>query len=571
MRPDRAAFDRVGEIIERIAPEWAADPNVMEIVPALKTTRGIARPDVLAIGFSVAEKVPPELLADRGYRPIPPEIDGVPTDVIPGRRRPLGSVDTQATRGAMFDTLIGGIAIGNRKMNASGTLAMVLLAVSDGRLVGLTNEHVLVFDGDGKVGDEVQQPRFDLFSEVSLDSAACCPDGQLHYRGVDNAVADAMVAVFSEVAIAAAASDVIDPHRRGQDATVPDPDERTLREVVSIDIDYPEIPFPGRPYPLGVSWRYSRQTDRRTLEHAVTETVRNEHVLELQELVTDRDEYGRGETVRFLAALGGRRCDRLFVTATAVSPSGRQAYKVILRPLATAADEASHGGDTHGAGGGLTWHCTGYARQRPGDSFQGPRVIDRLVYDPAGATAVFLRRGPDGQIALRFPGSGLTVDVRLPAHRVAARVLVQNGDVTLTAYRGAAVVDTATAAPDDAVQELSVAGGGIDRVVLSGGGNESFLVRLCCERRLEGACLYQGEVALQPDEELGDWSTYLLAQTLNDVAVGEDPLVAARTIGGLAVTDNFAGAGESDNVVYGHACNVELVPNGGFRVVESVA
>src|SRR5205823_1375137 len=150
-----------------------------------------------AIGFFVREKVPAELLADRGYRPIPPQIEGIPTDVILARNRPAGSVDDKATRSQMFDTLVGGIAVGNANMNVYGTLAMTLLAVSDSRLVGLTNEHVLVFDGDGKAGDEVQQPRFYLSSEVSIDNAACCPNGQLHYRGVDNPIVDGAAAVFA--------------------------------------------------------------------------------------------------------------------------------------------------------------------------------------------------------------------------------------------------------------------------------------------------------------------------------------------------------------------------------------
>src|SRR5260221_1057309 len=133
----------------------------------------------------------------------------------------------------MFDNLVGGIAVGNANIHAYGTLGMTLLAVSDGRMVGLTNEHVLVFDTDGHVGDEVQQPRYYLHSQVSLDSASCCPGGQLHYRGVDNPIVDAAVAVYAAAALAAALSDEIEPHRPGQAATIPAANERTLPEAVS--------------------------------------------------------------------------------------------------------------------------------------------------------------------------------------------------------------------------------------------------------------------------------------------------------------------------------------------------
>ena len=62
------------------------------------------------------------------------------------------------------------------------------------------------------------------------------------------------------------------------------------------------------------------------------------------------------------------------------------------------------------------------------------------------------------------------------------------------------------------------------------------------------------------------WSTYLFAQTRNDVPSGTDPLIAATTIGGLPVTSNFIDAGGSDDITYGHSCLVDIVPNGQFEV-----
>jgi hypothetical protein len=344
---DRASFGAVETVIKRITSQWRSQGHIMDIVPALKTRGGVVQPETLAIGFHVAEKLPQDELTRRGLAAIPAEIDGIPTDVILARQRPLGSVDTKSTRSQMFDTLIGGIAVGNANMNAYGTLAMVLLAESDGRMVGLTNEHVLVFDGDGHVGDEVQQPRFYLNSEVSLDNAACCPNGTLHYRGVDNPIVDASAAVFAATALAAALSDVIDPHRRGQDATVPAAGERTLKETVSVDMNYPEMPLPGRPYKLDVNWKYQRHTDQRTMDFGAAEVMMNPHVIQTQSLTTDQPTYTRGATVTFLARLGreleGKSCDNYFVTAAALSPSRRTAYKLILRPVASGAGLAVAG------------------------------------------------------------------------------------------------------------------------------------------------------------------------------------------------------------------------------------
>ncbi len=332
---DRPSLDRIQQIADRLAADWLSEENVVDVSPCLKVTGGVVLPDVPAIGFHVLHKLPPDRLAERGWRAVPPEIDGIPTDVIAVHRPAHGSVDERATRSAMFDTLVGGIAVGNGGINAYGTLGMTLLASSDDRMVGLTNEHVLVFDTDGKVGDPVEQPRFYLHSEVSLDSASCCPNGQLRYRGVNNPIVLAAGAVFAAAAIAAAASDDIDPHRRGQDATPTDPGERTLRESVHIDIDYPVLPLPGTPFRTEVAWRYERHTDRRVLRHDVKETRQNQHMTRVQRLVTDHPRYQRGDVVRFLAALGpdrySERCNYL-VTAAALSPSQAQAHKVVMRP-----------------------------------------------------------------------------------------------------------------------------------------------------------------------------------------------------------------------------------------------
>ncbi len=331
---DPASFAQVQEVIDRIAPEWLEEDNIIQISPCIKVTGRVAHPEALAIGFHVVEKLTPSELTARGLRPVPVEIEGISTDVIATQQRALGSVDERATRSAMFDTLIGGIAVGNADINAYGTLGMTLLAADDQRLVGLTNEHVLVFDTDGQVGDRVEQPRFFLQAEVSLESASCCPEGQLRYRGVDNPIVLAAGAVFAAAAIAAAASDDIDPHRRGQDATPTEPGERTHREVVHVDVDYPELPLPGTPFRTQVEWRYERHTDRRVLRHEVSEDRHYQHITGLQRLVTDRSHYQRGDVVRLLAALGpdqySKRCNYL-VTAAALSPTHAQAHKVVMR------------------------------------------------------------------------------------------------------------------------------------------------------------------------------------------------------------------------------------------------
>lgn len=437
---DRSSFEELEAAIAPIRREWSDQQNVLEIVPCIKVKGRVPQMDTLAIGFRVSHKYPPEELRTLGLRPIPGEIKGIPTDVILAHGPALGGVDEKATRSQMFDTLLGGIAVGNGRIDAYGTLGMVLLAESDGRMVGLTNEHVLVFDIDGKVGDPVEQPRFYLNSEVSLEAADCCPDGVLRYRGVDNPIVDAAAAVFAAAALAAVLSDRIDPHRRGQTATPTGHAERTLRESVKVSIGYRETPMPGRPYKLGVKWRYARHTDQRVLQHEVGETVQNEHVTDLQRLFTDRDKYLRGDTVRFLAFLGpdrySERCN-LFVTAAGLSPSHREAIKLVLRP------------------------CT------------------------AGHQRYWAKRAD--------------------------------------------------------IQEAAAG-----------------------RKQL---CAYCGEYRLPPDAELGQWPTFLFAQTLNDVPAGTEPAIAATTIGGMPVTNNFVETGRTTHILYGPACGVALRPDGSFEVI----
>jgi len=286
----------------------------------------------------------------------------------------------------------------------------------------------------------------------------------------------------------------------------------------------------------------------------------------------------RGETVTFLAILGseqGRRvCHNYFVTAAALSQSRRRAYKIILKPfkLRMGASEGSapsltHGSDGHQVKNDTVQRCYGFSGQKPSDQFQKQRTIDGITYDPRGHTAAFVEATPGGPVALRFPDRGLVVRFHLPVQRVIARVIVNTKEqVTITAYSGTAMVGSAaTTVHGPAALDISAAS--IDYVVFRGGMNETLLLGICTEVSLGYFCLYMGKLQLAPDEESGQWKTFLFAQTRNDVALGAEPAVAAQTIGGWPVTNNFVSTGGSDSLAYGHQCNVDIVPNGDFEVL----
>lgn len=559
---DPQSIEKVREIIDRIKPDWQGQ-LIEAILPVIKVVKGVAQPQILAIGFCVRQKLAATALQERGIRPIPAMIEGIPTDVVVTHGRSSGSIDERHTRSQMFDTLVGGIAIGNAEIGAYGTLGMVCFAQGDGRPLGLTNEHVLVDFVSGKPGDEVQQPRYYLHKEASIEPADCCPNGQIKFRQPENVIADVALGAFAVLAIAAALSDEIDPHRRGQKATPVAAGERTKRETVSVELKYPTIPFPGQPYKVGVKWDYTRETDGRTLSARADESGPNPHVLTEQALVTDHDRYVRGATVKFLAMLGpeiaGRSCENYFVVAACQSPSGQRRHRTVLRLLPGGREKPR-----------TVWRCMSFVGARLGAPSTQRCVVNGLVLESRRPALLFQQLDSAHPPVLRFPKEGVSVRLRRPAQGVRVDlVLHAHEPVTLIAFNGSQEVGRTSSTPGAPSAQLLVAAAQITQVRLEGGANEAMLSRVCAERTVGRCCLYGGELQLAPDEELGAWRTYLVAQTRNDVPVGTDPLVAAQTIGGLTVTDNFMSVGESYNITYGKSCLIDSVPDGQFVVEQA--
>ncbi len=414
----------------------------------------------------------------------------MPTDVLSTHSHLHGTVDTKSTRSQLYDTLIGGI-VGNAEIKAYGTLGMICFAQSDGRAVALTNEHVLVFNIDGHPGDEVQQPRFYMTREVSLESAACCPNGQLRFRGTTNVVAATAAAVFAAAVIAAALSDEIDPHRRGEEATPVSPGERTFSETVSTRLDYPVIPFPGRPFSVGVKWQYTRKTNLREVTHAVGETQTNKHVFSEQYLTSDRPQYPRGARVRLTALLGfepkNDSCDRYFVTAAALSPSGTKAHRIVLH---YSGRYDGHSAITHVNQHEGVVRCFTFVGEAS-RSFTGWRLVNGLTIRPSGVAA-FIPIDSVPDVALRFPQKGVTIELPEAAEQVDVRGFAQ-APASLIARDGNDVVGQTEASPEatGAVQ-LQVSAKRITAVDIYEGGKTPLITSICISRPLRSGCLYTG-------------------------------------------------------------------------------
>jgi hypothetical protein len=121
--------------------------NVVATGAGYKVVQG-RRTDALSIVCSVTRKLPLATLARRDR--VPPDIDGIPTDVIE-----TGVIRALATRTERHRPAPGGVSIGHPDITA-GTLGCVVK--KNGEPVILSNNHVLANSNDARIGDPILQP-----------------------------------------------------------------------------------------------------------------------------------------------------------------------------------------------------------------------------------------------------------------------------------------------------------------------------------------------------------------------------------------------------------------------------
>jgi hypothetical protein len=527
-------------LAERVAEQWKDDPNVVGVGFGLKERAGQPVPGP-SLCFTVRRKLAtPEEIQAAGSRPIPSQIEGVQTDlnVVHGApaAMPTGSRGThieEPLKGGVSTSVLGSFL---SFPTGYGTLGSVCFR-DDGKLMALSNAHVWGSD----LGSDIVQPFLPTgeFLEAGVKLLTCGPvisflaEGKLP-RGLTAVLTGAAAAVWA----AAVASDVKDPQRRGQEATLPaEPGERTSTESVRFDAEPKGLPLPGTPYHAAVLWEYSRQTNRAAYPFAVSETRVNEHVLVYNHIWTNRPNYPAGAVVDILAMLeasGVDRPDAFHVVAHLAS--SKQPERRISRVLQPATC------------GRVPFLCVNFADQKPdlpsqfpfqrqGVTFRASRPGTFRDWWPVGA--------PDGQIELQFPEDGLEIDV-LPSSRAEAHVVQFNPKpIVLEAFDQNGVrVDEATTSGDKRVENvLIVRGPAIRHLVLRGGQNQGLLLLVCLTllksvtaqptSERDRIFCYRGQYTLDPTEPPSSWSALLSAQTVNIVAPGMPPALAAATIGGL--------------------------------------
>ncbi len=137
----------VKEALRLAREELMSRPNVVATGVGYKEVRG-ERTGALSVVCSVTRKVPRVELSDADA--VPPELAGVPTDVIATGRFSALQVPTERTRPAP-----GGSSVGHRDITA-GTLGCLVRRGDE--VFILSNNHVLANTGSAEIGDPVLQP-----------------------------------------------------------------------------------------------------------------------------------------------------------------------------------------------------------------------------------------------------------------------------------------------------------------------------------------------------------------------------------------------------------------------------
>lgn len=302
-----AAQTRAKQVLEKVREQWLRVPNVTGIGIGYKSVRGETDFNRVALKIFVRRKLREAELARGETTPVPPEIDGVLTDVeeLPPMRPTLSASGSRADR---KDPLVGGCSVGvGTKPFSRGTLGAIVFDRTTGEQLVLSNQHVL----DAGAGTDVIQPApvgLDDSFEFGFQLDVCNPLNFFRVDTPNTTVGTVLAGAALGAALAAALSDEIDPTRRGQEATAVPPDATTFRERQQVHLKYPELPIPGTHFRIGTSWKYTRETSAGELHFSVDEEKVNPHALADKLLLTDDKLYHPGDTIRLYGLILPEPC-----------------------------------------------------------------------------------------------------------------------------------------------------------------------------------------------------------------------------------------------------------------------
>jgi hypothetical protein len=569
--------DFLNSLIKKLRAEFSEDPNIKNISWGLGKSRGKLNKGVCII-FTVHQKTNSEkVLNALRTKKIPEAIEGVPTDVREGTARKLASA--VGSRGDVIaDPLNGGWTTSNADnhiiwFNGWGTIGLLCTDNDTGDLMALSNWHVWA-DG-GEEGDTIIQPgipRAGDFVEGTTKVIACGPifTSLLEWESPDP-IALGLYGGAAAAAIAAGLSDYRDPSRRGQEATIPGPAEKTKMEKIIVDTVYQDLPIPGTPFKTDVKWNYARHTDVKIYEHSISEGQINAQFLLGKFVTSDKQAYSGGEKANIYAAIWDyqpRPCDGYHVVAHLISERNASvAYPLILHPSPCPRRMPWYPPDQKDA----KIICYDFGIYKPGTKFPYKHHFDWLLCYSLDKKDLLITDWQTsgggsnkgelmiGQRGLRFvhnPSSGVHITV---AAFTSQPVFIKAYD-----HNGTLIGSGQSSGTSGAVELISIAGQGISNTFVTGGGNEGVVLKYCVDsnianeqitefspeifKRLETAhvkfkdieerkakanrCCFHGSFRIPPMENKGRWNVYLTVQNVNNVPQGTKPEVAAEIIGG---------------------------------------
>ncbi|CAL9590739.1 hypothetical protein SUDANB105_05218 [Streptomyces sp. enrichment culture] len=554
---DNDRLARIKATVERLRREYADDPNIVTVGWGLPR-RGGDLTDELAVIVHVRQKLGTDRgITAAGSQPVPREVDGFPTDVQAHRIKPAAGMVGQRDE-TQYDPLRGGVASSNAAnhiawFNGAGTLGLLARDATTNAAVALSNWHV--WGDGGETGDDIIQPgrptETDHLEAVGKIAACNILAPSLIEWEVPSPLTVGLYGGAAALALAAALSDVRDPSRRGQDATIPPGGAYTLDETVDVAIEYPDLPIPGRPFATDVHWQYTRRTDQGEQTLTMEERQVNSQFLLGKLVEVNRDAYHPGEAVQVTAAIWdyqSRGCQDYHVVAHFFprEDPGR-VLQAVLAP-------------------------TTCYQQQPELRCVTFDDIDTGPYPPMGHFAwlryladveeVRVVNWPENDRGVLIPD---ILDVSHPlTDHVQVTIAHAGNPVTVVAFNaaGLAVATATTPAEFGVAHELELAGPGIAGAEMRGGSGLGCLLRYCVEavgedldvdvpeplsaalrrelgesivdgRRLHAQrCCFTALVPLPPDALKGSWEVHVSVQNLNTVPPGTPPEEAATVIGG---------------------------------------
>ena len=527
------------------------DPNVIGFGFGPKRIKGEKVPGLSLIYIVRVKCDNAEEIEKVGSQPLPEEVAGYLTDVI--EQRPASATGTPTgDRGSRIeDPLVGGtsttvLSDWHSFPTGYGTLGGICFDSSSGDAMALSNAHVWGMDA----GKDVIQPWMPTgeYLEAVVKLLMCGPViSYILDTTIPSPLTVALTVGAGAAWAAAAASDAEDPSRWGQRVgTVPPAGARTEVERVHLEAELPNRPFAGRPYSMKTTWMYDRETTSGTYSQNITQNLQNEHVLIGKSVWTERDTYHGGERVRICAEVVTDQADRpedYFVVAHCFPKSEpERIVQRVLVPGVCKRDKPEDEDEEEGREGFHGFPSIDEPQMEALFPFEigvfqfnsnRPTIFVRSEDDPAGVTTLGIQYS---EVRISFP----------PCSHVDVEVYHTFRPVTAKAYdvTGAVVATATTTRRQRVTQTLALDRHDIVQVVVSGGGGEGYIVGIYIDQEQDdqdgNRFVYVGNLDLDLREPADKWGIALFVQTVNDVPVGTDPAVAARTIGGITASNNVA-------------------------------